>query len=169
MGNCLTDKKMLAKIQSMYDPYALTVHDGMTLTRHHVFSAYNYAESRARDAFKAAGKAIEFQYKGDRIDSLGGMGVGVELLFYRRFKSKLSLIPTLDCGDHTDFAGSLNGQLIRIDVTTRLELKNVDNYKRPCHYIALYDIESRKERWKFYVRDRKGTFKMVKDITARSC
>ena len=151
MADFLTDKNMLAKIQSMYDPYALTVYDGMTLARHHVFSAYNYAESRGLDSFKFADKAIDVQYKGDRIDLLGGMGVGVELLFYRRFKKKLTLIPALDCGDHTDFAGFLNGKLIRIDVT-------------------LYDIESskEKERWKFYVRDGKGGFKMVKDITAKS-
>ena len=43
MRDCLTDQQMLAGLQLMYDPYALTVYDGMTLARHHVFSAYNYA------------------------------------------------------------------------------------------------------------------------------
>lgn len=168
MGKVLANQHMLAKIQSMYDPYALTVYDGMTLARHHVFSAYNYAQGRNRDAFNAADKAIDFQYKGDRIDANGGMGVGVELIFFQRFKDKLSLVPALDCGDHTDFVGIIKGKLIRIDVTTRLETKHPDDYKRANHYIVVYDTDSTKETWKFFARGRNGTFNMVKNVTPKS-
>ena len=61
-------------------------------------------------------------------------------------------------------AGKLQGFI------NKAAVKSGNNYKRSFHYIALYDIESskEKERWKFYVRDGKGGFKMVKDITAKS-
>lgn len=90
---------------SKYDPYELTVYDGMTLARHHVFSAYNKAERENGNGVSSADHALLHQYKGDRVDANSAMGVDIELKFYHRFRRSLQLVPALDCGDHTDFVG----------------------------------------------------------------
>ena len=90
-------------------------------------------------------------------------------MFYHRFKDLLSLVPTLDCGDHTDFVGLVNGKLIRLDVTTKLETKHPEDYRRKYHYIVVYDTDSPMEEWKFFILGKDDKFELAKDDVVGKC
>lgn len=135
---------------SKYDPYELTVYDGMTLTRHHVFSAYNKAEREDGDSVLSADHALLHQYKGVRVDTNSAMGVDIELKFYHRFRRSLQLVPALDCGDHTDFVGIAKGKLVRFDVTKNRNNKRAADYTLRNQYVVEWSNEGRREKWEFY-------------------
>lgn len=135
---------------SKYDPYELTVYDGMTLARHHVFSAYNKAERENGNGVSSADHALLHQYKGDRVDTNSAMGVDIELRFYHRFRKSLQLVPALDCGDHTDFAGMMEGKLVRFDVAKNRHNKQPADYTLQNQYVVEWSNAGRCEKWRFY-------------------
>jgi hypothetical protein len=59
----------------------------------------------------------------------GHAGLAAELEFYTSFRKDYRLIPTLDYGDATDFAGEIEGRMFRIDVTTSLKFKQLEDYE----------------------------------------
>lgn len=132
------------------DPYELTEYDGMILARHHVFSAYNKAMRENGDGMELAGKALAYQHDGNRIDTNPAKGVDVETRFYHRFRNSLNLVPALDCGDHTDFVGLVDGQLTRYDVTANLQNKTESDYVLSNQYVVEWSNQGKQEKWHFY-------------------
>lgn len=143
--------EMMEKLRTLIDPFAYTVWDGMTLARHHVFSAFNYGARKQLSPHDMADDALLAENKEGRVDCNGGMGVGVELKFFEQFKDELKLIPALDCGDHTDFAGIYEDKMARFDVTTCLASKKPANYTRENHWVVVFDVET--SSWSFYECD----------------
>ncbi|WGI17956.1 hypothetical protein [Methanonatronarchaeum sp. AMET-Sl] len=81
------------------------------------------------------------------IPSTWKAGLEAELFFYKKFETKLSLTPTLDAGDNSDFSGDYNGPA-RFDVTTNLDYKSLIDYEKSQYdwgdyYIALFDRKAR--------------------------
>jgi len=151
---------------SKYDPYELTVYDGMTLARHHVFSAYNKAVRQFGDGVGSADHALLHQYKGDRIDTNAAMGVDIELKFYHRFRKSLRLVPALDCGDHTDFVGLAKGQIVRFDVTTNSKNKNPSDYILKNQYVVEWSNNGKHDKWDFY-RVRKNELILERSVSVK--
>ena len=137
-------------IRRMFEKKELSVYDEMTLTRHHVFAAYNLAVRNGCDGKEAAERVLVEAYKYGRVDSNAALGVGVEILFFDRFRDEFCLAPALDCGDHADFIGLVDNCIIRFDVTTQLAAKNSLNYCGRDQEVVVYDCESKKETWRFY-------------------
>jgi len=152
-------------IKHLYDRNELSVYDGMTLARRYVFSSYNLACREGRGGKESAEFALVESYKHGRVDLLGGKGVGAEILFFERFRSKLKLVPTLDCGDHTDFVGVLEGKMLRFDVTTQLRTKDPKDYASRDQVVVLYDCDSDEECWKFYTAVNGKKFKLSKTLS----
>ena len=75
-------------------------------------------------------------------------GLVAELNFYNQFKTKYKLSVTLDCGDKADFVGIIDEKIARIDVTTNLHYKSLDDYNTVIdnsglnYYLAHMDHES---------------------------
>lgn len=154
-------------IKHLYDRNELSVYDGITLARHHVFSSYNLAHRKGRNEKNSAEHALVESYKYGRVDLYGGKGIGVEILFLVRFGKKLNLIPALDCGDHTDFVGEWDGEMIRFDVTTQLNTKNPEDFRDRNQIVVVYDCESKKECWRFYAVVQGNKFKMIKELQVK--
>lgn len=140
----------------------LEVHylEGMQLSRHHIFSHYNKYGN-----FYAAGKIADSRFVDGDIDISHNIGLSAELQFYHQFKARFNLVPSLDCGDNTDFVGEIKGHLVRFDVTTNLGYKHDDweKYtKYKYHLIVLWDEKDNK--WSCFVADKtsRGKFKKVK-------
>ncbi len=106
----------------------------MLLARHHVFSTYNkYGKEKAEER-------LLYRHSKDELSDNQGIGLDAELQFYDAFKRKLNLVPTLDCGDHVDFVSGWNGELYRIDVTTNLFSKKIENYiNAENHVVAVWN------------------------------
>lgn len=136
--------------KSQYDVFETeeTEHffSGMTLTRHHIFaicnqSNYEDALDRLNQHFVDGGLKKE-QY----------IGLCAELRFYADFKTKLNLVPALDCGDHADFVGFFKGHFIRFDVTTNLSTKSKQDYtKFKDQMIAVWSDTDK--IWSYYIPD----------------
>ena len=152
-------------IKHLCDHNELSVYDGMTLARHHVFSSYNLAHRKGQNEKSSAEHALVESYKYGRVDLHGGKGIGVEILFLVRFGEKLNLIPALDCGDHTDFVGEWKGKMFRFDVTTQLNAKNPEDFSGRNQIVVVYDCESKKECWRFYTVVKGNKFKMIKECS----
>jgi hypothetical protein len=60
----------------------------------------------------------------------GYVGLEAELAFYERHRGDFGLTVAGDVGDHADFAGVLDGQACRFDVTTTLRYKDWDQYEQ---------------------------------------
>lgn len=58
-------------------------------------------------------------------------GLLTELKFYKKYRKKYRLTPTLDCGDKADFVGMIGKKMGRIDVTSSLTYKKFNDYKKP--------------------------------------
>lgn len=122
--------------------------DGMVLTRHHVFSAFN---KHGVDTSKWANDA---HYKSGDISESQTIGVNYEIIFYNSFRDELNLVPALDCGDHTDFVGFFKGHYLRIDVTGNIQEKQsawCEYCKYQDHIVAVYDEAS--TEWSYYIPD----------------
>src|SRR3990167_595906 len=77
----------------------------------------------------------------------GYAGLDAELRFFETFRREMKLVPSLDVGDATDFAGSIDGRMHRIDVTTNLDFKRLETYEPlqaegDLYKIAVYDGRS---------------------------
>ncbi len=59
----------------------------------------------------------------------GYAGLKAELEFYERFRRDYKLVVGLDAADHTDFAAVIDRVPHRIDVTTNLAFKKLQNYQ----------------------------------------
>ena len=152
-------------IKRLYDRNELSVYDGMTLARHHVFSSYNLAHRKGRNEKESAEHALYESYKYGRVDLYGGKGIGVEILFFVRFGKKLNLVPALDCGDHTDFVGVWKGNMSRFDVTAQLNTKRPEDFSDDNQIVVVYDCESKKECWRFYAVAKNRKFKLIKVLS----
>lgn len=134
--------------------------NGMQVSRYHLFCQYNKYGN-----LSWADDAIDKHFKNNDIEDKQSLGLSAELQFYYQFKDKAGLIPTLDCGDNTDFIGILKGHLIRFDVTTNLSLKKQywDRYLRfKNHVIVVWNKEE--NSWSFWVarKDKNGEFRKVR-------
>ena len=77
------------------------------------------------------------------------VGLENELYFYMREGKSLKLNVALDCGYSSDFAGCIDNQPCRFDVTTNLDFKKLKHYEPfqkagMRYYIALMDSKSNK-------------------------
>lgn len=88
----------------------------------------------------------------------GFTGLSAELEFFERYRRDFELVPALDVGDATDFAGVIDGVMYRIDVTTNLELKKLQSYE---------PLQAEGYRYKIAVYDRQN-FELV-DINFPFC
>lgn len=59
----------------------------------------------------------------------GYTGLKAEVDFFERYRDAYRLTPALDIGDVTDFVGEIDGRMQRIDVTTNIDFKKLDNYE----------------------------------------
>ena len=59
----------------------------------------------------------------------GHAGLSAELEFFSQHRRDYGLIPALDSGDATDFAGQIDGRMFRIDVTTNIAFKRLETYE----------------------------------------
>jgi hypothetical protein len=145
-----------SEVTRMLDHY----YDGMILSRHHVFSTYNKYESQ--DPQKCAGNILTKRLNDGDVDLLQVFGLDAELEFYNAFKKNLQLVPTLDCGDHTDFVGMLNGQLTRFDVTTNVSSKQKywKDYLRYENQVVVEWVVDNND-WMYYKAD--------KDLSKLTC
>lgn len=107
--------------------------------RHHAFSTIHKTHN-LDDVLKCVNKY--------ELSSTSKSGLLAELKFYERYRETYELIVAADCGDKTDFIGSINNTTARIDVTTNLKYKNKEDYhnlivysKMP-YYLALVDKDS---------------------------
>ena len=57
------------------------------------------------------------------------IGLKAELIFYSRYFHKYTLDPANDHGIKADFIGDIEGKRYRIDVTTNIEFKKLENYE----------------------------------------
>ena len=133
--------------------------DGMILSRHHVFSTYNKYENQ--DPQKCARKVLKDRLSEGDVELLQVFGLDAELEFYHLFREELQLVPALDCGDHTDFVGMLDGKLIRFDVTTNVssKQKHWKNYIRYKNQVVVeWDVDN--NSWSYYKAD-KGLSKLT--------
>lgn len=79
--------------------------------------------------------------KADVIGRCGSVGLKAELQFYHANKDSMQLVPTLDCGDKTDFVGSYRNRFVRIDVTTNVNYKHITDFDKPIeNHNALYRV-----------------------------
>lgn len=74
----------------------------------------------------------------------GYAGLKAELAFYEKHRGDFQLVPALDAGDATDFAGVIDGRGHRIDVTTNVAYKRLASYEPlqaqgDSYKIAVYD------------------------------
>ena len=134
--------------------------EGMNSSRHHVFCVYNKYGS-----LKGANNVLDRRFEANEIEDKQCLGLSAELQFYHAFKDKAKLVPTLDCGDNTDFVGVIRGHLVRFDVTTNLspKKKHWDRYLRyKFHYIAVWN--KAENSWSFWVprKNVEGEFKKVR-------
>ena len=132
------------------DPLETQFLDGMLLSRHHIFAVYNkYGD------VKKAGSVLDSCLEKRDIEFKQYHGLDAELQFYHAFKTKMNLVPALDCGDNTDFVGNIKGQLVRFDVTTNLSNK-ADRWKLysqyKYHLLALWDFQN--NHCSFFVADK---------------
>ena len=75
------------------------------------------------------------------------LGLKAELTFYEQHQKEFQLVVAGDVGDHTDFAGQVDGRIIRFDVTTNLDVKKLDDYEPfqrggAAYKIAVMDRET---------------------------
>lgn len=109
-------------------------YDGFILTRHHAFSRFHLS------GLTGAIAVLDERRLKNEITDDQRLGLLAELLFYGRFKSEYCLTPTLDCGDHKDFVGMINGSVVGIDVTTnvsnKIDLCAADQVCCGLHYVA---------------------------------
>ena len=154
-----------SEVTRMFERYF----DGMILSRYHVFSTYNkYAKQNPQ---KKAGKILTKRLGGGDVELLQVIGLDAELEFYHTFKGKYQLVPSLDCGDHTDFVGMLNGQLTRFDVTTNVssKQKHWKNYIRYNNQVVV-EWDEDNNSWLHYKADN-GLSKLIcfgKEVNTRS-
>ena len=135
-------------VRSSIDEEEIHYLEGMTLVRHHVFAAYNKTQS-----YHCAQHIIDKRFIKGNINKKQDVGIDLELMFYHDFKSKLDLIPALDCGDKVDFAGQIGGRMIRIDVTYNKKDKDFMSYlKYKNHFVVEFDSEKR--QWVWFVADK---------------
>jgi hypothetical protein len=114
----------------------------MVLARHHVFAAYN------KDGRDCADHALITRLRGE-LTVRQCDGIDAELDFYESFRHDFDLVPALDCGDHVDFVGVWEGNLLRFDVTTNLGCKKVEDYtKFENHIVAVWNGQSRS--WDYF-------------------
>lgn len=92
--------------------------------RHHLFSNYN----KYGDLDNAINYVLKSSLYALNRQSL--VGLEAELKIYHEHKKDWDLTPTLDCGDHTDFTGFINKEQVRLDVTTNVEFKKLEDYER---------------------------------------
>lgn len=92
--------------------------------RRHLFSIYN--------KYGDLDNAINYVLKGSlyALDKRSIVGLEAELKIYDKHKNDWDLTPTLDCGDHTDFTGFINKEQVRLDVTTNVEFKKLEDYEK---------------------------------------
>ena len=134
--------------------------EGMNSSRHHVFSVYNKYGS-----LTGANNVLDKRFESNDIEDKQCLGLAAELQFYHTFKDKAQLVPTLDCGDNTDFVGELKGHLVRFDVTTNLlpKKKKWERYLRyKYHYIAVWNKDE--GSWSFWVakKNQQGEFREIR-------
>ena len=142
--------------------------EGMTLSRHHVFSTYNKYQNE--DPNKIAGNVLLDRLVTGDLEQTQYIGLDAELEFYHAFKAKLQLVPALDCGDHTDFIGMWEGKLIRFDVTTNLNKKKPQDYSYfENHIVVVYDAQSRSFEYYYAENGKFETVKTVNECIANTC
>lgn len=78
-------------------------------------------------------------YKAE-LGNRGFSGLNAELEFFIQHGRDYRLIPALDSGDATDFAGEMNGRMFRIDVTTNMAFKKLETYEPYQTNGALYKL-----------------------------
>lgn len=83
---------------------------------------------------------IERYTKSGHLDSCGRQGLLAEVSFYEEYGRDLQLTVAADVGDHTDFVGYYNGSLVRIDVTTNIGVKKVEEYTPFINQGIMYKI-----------------------------
>lgn len=102
-------------------------------------SFYKYMAAR-RNAFtvynRYIGSGNAYEMAMDVIDRANldvrrDVGLRAEIDFYHQYRDKYSLTLAEDSGDSCDFAGFINGQPVRIDVTTNVNFKKVAHYTKP--------------------------------------
>ena len=132
---------------------------GMILSRHHVFSTYNKYENDTPQEY--AGNILTKRLNDGCVEIMQVLGLDAELEFYHLFREKLQLVPTLDCGDHTDFVGMLDEKLTRFDVTTNISFKQ-KYWKNYLHYqnqvVVEWSVDNKS--WSYYNAD-KDSSKLV--------
>ncbi|MHA2142801.1 MAG: hypothetical protein ACXADD_15045 [Candidatus Thorarchaeota archaeon] len=90
-----------------------------------IFSEYHKAKRLGRNLDDEYDKLLVWlkRYK-KKIGNTGYVGLSRELSFYHFKGVELSLTPTLDAGDHTDFTGTDTlGRHVRFDVTSNVKPK----------------------------------------------
>lgn len=82
------------------------------------------------------------------------IGMKAEVEFYASHEGTIGgLTATLDCGDHADFTGTIEGKPSRIDVTTNRSYKRLDDYIAflPKHNYVI--VEKQQSGWEFVPLD----------------
>lgn len=108
--------------------------------RHHALSLLNKNYS-----VSTIGSLIKRKYE---LAQNAFIGLLAELKFYSQYRTKYQLSAALDCGDKADFIGLIDGKIARIDVTTNLHYKKLDDYNTPIdnsglnYYLAHMDYKS---------------------------
>lgn len=74
------------------------------------------------------------------LDDNGRKGLLAEVAFYEQYGRDLRLTVAADVGDHADFVGYYNGSMVRIDVTTNLSVKNIEEYAPFINQGNMYKI-----------------------------
>ena len=94
--------------------------------RHHAFSLFH------KDLNIDINQILNIiEKEHDPLPQKAKIGLLRELKFYKKYRKQYSLTPTLDCGDKSDFVGKINNKMGRIDVTSSLEFKKLDDYNKP--------------------------------------
>ncbi len=74
------------------------------------------------------------------LDDRGRKGLLAEVAFYEQYGRDLQLTVAADVGDHADFVGCYNGSMVRIDVTTNIGVKKVEEYAPFMNQGIMYKI-----------------------------
>lgn len=87
------------------------------------------ANNPVKHGFNAAFDALENYYRMNQLDYCSYIGLKAELTFFQNYRTQYGLTPAGDMGDHVDFSGFFNGQLVRFDVTTNINYKKFATYE----------------------------------------
>lgn len=92
--------------------------------RRHMFRHYN--------KYGDLDSTINYILKGELypLDERSLVGLEAELKVFDLKKDEWSLIPALDSGDHTDFSGMVDNEQVRLDVTTNVGFKKLQDYEK---------------------------------------